>query len=156
AFDIQRPEPGFGHARNADRREHGPARYRDALGSSFNLAALDVVTRRVGTAALTERLARMHVVAPDARTDRPSMGLAAAEARLVGLAAAFAVFARGGSFRRGHVLADDAGPAEPAFSPEVAWLVADMLSDREARRPVFGEDLPFDLPFAVLAKTGTS
>src|SRR5262249_51461874 len=56
AFDTQRPEPGFGHARNADRREHGPARYRDALGSSFNLAALDVVTRRVGTAALTERL----------------------------------------------------------------------------------------------------
>jgi penicillin-binding protein 1C len=42
------------------------------------------------------------------------------------------------------------------FSPETAWLVMDMLSDPEARRPGFGMELPFDLPFRVAAKTGTA
>jgi len=42
------------------------------------------------------------------------------------------------------------------FSPETSWLVMDMLSDNEARRPGFGTELPFDLPFKVAAKTGTS
>lgn len=42
------------------------------------------------------------------------------------------------------------------FSPQVSWLVADMLSDPQARRPMFGEELPWDLPFPVIAKTGTS
>ena len=32
----------------------------------------------------------------------------------------------------------------------------DMLSDPAARRAVFGAELPFDLPFRVAAKTGTS
>jgi penicillin-binding protein 1C len=32
----------------------------------------------------------------------------------------------------------------------------DMLSDPEARRPAFGDDLPLDLPFRAAAKTGTS
>jgi penicillin-binding protein 1C len=32
----------------------------------------------------------------------------------------------------------------------------DMLSDPEARRPGFGMELPFDLPFRVAAKTGTA
>jgi penicillin-binding protein 1C len=32
----------------------------------------------------------------------------------------------------------------------------DILSDAEARRAVFGADLPLDLPFKAAAKTGTS
>jgi penicillin-binding protein 1C len=42
------------------------------------------------------------------------------------------------------------------LSPETAWLVMDMLADPEARRPRFGDDLPFDLPYRVAAKTGTA
>jgi penicillin-binding protein 1C len=51
-------------------------------------------------------------------------------------------------------------PAQDAdvslFSPQVAWLLADILSEPGARRPMFGEELAFDLPFPVAAKTGTS
>jgi penicillin-binding protein 1C len=51
-------------------------------------------------------------------------------------------------------------PAPPVerslFSPQTAWLVMDMLADGEARRKVFGQELPLDLPFPVAAKTGTS
>jgi penicillin-binding protein 1C len=32
----------------------------------------------------------------------------------------------------------------------------DMLADPEARRPGFGMELPFDLPFRIAAKTGTA
>jgi membrane carboxypeptidase/penicillin-binding protein PbpC len=42
------------------------------------------------------------------------------------------------------------------FSPQTSWLVMDMLSDPEARRPGFGMELPFDLPFRIAAKTGTA
>jgi penicillin-binding protein 1C len=35
-------------------------------------------------------------------------------------------------------------------------MVMDMLADPEARRPGFGMELPFDLPYRVAAKTGTA
>jgi penicillin-binding protein 1C len=41
-------------------------------------------------------------------------------------------------------------------SPQTAWLVMDMLADPDARRPGFGMELPFDLPFRIAAKTGTA
>src|SRR5204863_5080441 len=50
----------------------------------------------------------------------------------------------------------EAVPDRRVFTPETSWLVLDMLSDPEARRPAFGQELPFDLPFKVAAKTGTS
>jgi membrane carboxypeptidase/penicillin-binding protein PbpC len=42
------------------------------------------------------------------------------------------------------------------FSEETSWLVMDALSDPDARRPMFGWDLPVDLPYPVVAKTGTA
>jgi len=56
-----------------------------------------------------------------------------------------------------RVLADD--PPERtagSISAQASWLVMDMLSDPDARRAVFGADLPLDMPFKVAAKTGTS
>src|SRR5262249_24846922 len=43
AFEVH--DDAYGRSHNADGKERGPVRYRDALGSSLNLAALDVVTR---------------------------------------------------------------------------------------------------------------
>jgi penicillin-binding protein 1C len=57
---------------------------------------------------------------------------------------------------RGEPLVLAHPPARPVLSPQVAWLVMDMLADPEARRPRFGPDLPFDLPYRVAAKTGTA
>jgi penicillin-binding protein 1C len=64
-----------------------------------------------------------------------------------------------------QVLRDDGEIWEPhpprevrLFSPEVSWLMMDMLADDEARHAVFGQELPFELPggIRVAAKTGTS
>jgi penicillin-binding protein 1C len=47
-------------------------------------------------------------------------------------------------------------PAAPVFSPEIAALVFDVLSDPDARRPMFGSTAPMSLPFKVALKTGTT
>jgi membrane carboxypeptidase/penicillin-binding protein len=48
AYDVALDRSVLARAHNADGKERGPVRYRDALGSSLNLAALDVALRRVG------------------------------------------------------------------------------------------------------------
>jgi penicillin-binding protein 1C len=148
--------------------EHGPVRYREALASSYNFAAVGVLDKvgvpRVMTALRAAGVADLPG-APDDYGLRLALG--AAKVRLVDLAAGYGFLVRGGMARRASgissVVADDGSiwrappPIEQrVFSPTTAWLVMDMLSDPEARRPAFGTELPLDLPFKVAAKTGTA
>jgi penicillin-binding protein 1C len=86
---------------------------------------------------------------------------------LLDLAAAYGVFARGVlaspalgvlSITRHDGARMQQAPRKETrvFSPQAAYLVLDMLADEQARRPVFGPELPTDLPFKVAAKTGTA
>lgn len=153
--------------------EHGPVRYREALGSSYNFAAVDVL-HSVGVATLMSLLSRAQVAElPGAPEDYGlRLALGAAKVRLLDLTAGYRFLVRGGRVRaprgvRSLQPAEPAGarplPVRPALAPELAvvspataWLVMDMLADPEARRPGFGAELPFDLPFRVAAKTGTA
>jgi penicillin-binding protein 1C len=153
AFDVH--DDAYGRSHNADGKERGPVRYRDALGSSLNLAALDVVTRKTGVPALVDRLADAQLLPRGAHAG-PGIVLGGSNVRALDLAAAFAAFGRNGEFRPWHDLDGRVQPTRRIFSPQVAWIVTDMLADPAARRPTFGEELPLDLPFRVAAKTGTS
>ena len=148
--------------------EHGPVRYREALASSYNFAAVDVI-EQVGVSRVMSALRKAGVAelagAPEDYGLRLALG--AAKVRLVDLAASYGFTVKGGfvGTPRGittAVLPDGArwSPVRSAerrvFSPETSWLVMDMLADPEARRPGFGMELPFDLPFRVAAKTGTA
>lgn len=42
------------------------------------------------------------------------------------------------------------------FSEQVAYLVYDMLADPDARKPMFGDRVPLNLPFPIALKTGTT
>src|SRR4029079_15349665 len=42
------------------------------------------------------------------------------------------------------------------FSEEIAYLLFDILSDPDARKPMFGDRVPLNLPFPVALKTGTT
>ena len=42
------------------------------------------------------------------------------------------------------------------FRPEIAYLIFDILSDPDARRPMFGSSAPMSLDFPVALKTGTT
>jgi penicillin-binding protein 1C len=148
--------------------EHGPVRYREALASSYNFAAIDVL-QSVGVARVMSVLRAAGVAeVPGAPSDYGlRLALGAAKVRLVDLAAGYAFLVRGGvtSPPRAIVGVDRSdgtrwlpprADAHRVFAPQTSWLVMDMLSDPEARRPGFGMELPFDLPFRVAAKTGTA
>jgi len=148
--------------------EHGPVRYREALASSYNFAAIWVL-ERAGVPRVMSALRQAGVAelsgAPDDYGLRLALG--APKVRLVDLAAGYGFLVRGGLVRPASAIREQVGddgvrwrPEPPrerrVFSPVTSWLVMDMLADPEARRPAFGTELPFDLPFRVAAKTGTS
>jgi len=168
AYDIHDvPESAY-RVINLTQPEHGPVRFREALAGSYNLAAVHVL-ERVGVDALISRLRRAGVgpLQGDQEDYGLRLALGSAKVRLVDLAAAYGFLVRGGSVTPPvSVLHADLPkgktwqlpPAAPRriFSPQVSWLVMDMLADPVARRPVFGTELPLDLPFRVAAKTGTA
>jgi penicillin-binding protein 1C len=45
---------------------------------------------------------------------------------------------------------------ERIFSEEISYLLFDILRDPDARKPMFGDRVPLDLPFPVALKTGTT
>ncbi len=60
---------------------------------------------------------------------------------------------------RGKVVYESAsgGPkGEQVLSPEVAYLVTDILADPQARRPAFGASLDLDYGIVAAVKTGTT
>ncbi|HEY3806359.1 MAG TPA: transglycosylase domain-containing protein [Kofleriaceae bacterium] len=148
--------------------EHGPVRYRVALASSFNFAAIDVLDH-VGIARVMSVLRAAGVAElPGTPNDYGlRLALGAAKVRLLDLAAGYGFLVKGGVVGTPHgiafAVAPDGSrwtpPHEPdrrVFTEQTAWLTMDMLSDPEARRAGFGMELPFDLPFRIAAKTGTA
>jgi penicillin-binding protein 1C len=148
--------------------EHGPVRYRTALASSYNFAAVSVLEQvgvpRVMTSLRAAGVAELRG-APNDYGLRLALG--AAKVRLLDLANGYGFLVRGGTVGtpRGIEVATlpdgtQWSPERPSetrvFSPQTSWMVMDMLSDAEARRPGFGMELPFDLPFPIAAKTGTA
>ncbi len=157
ALDVEEPHSAW-QSHNADLRQHGPVRYRTALACSYNLAAVHVA-ERVGVGRLLERLRAAGLTTLDAPADvyGPALTLGAGPVRLVDLAAAYRFLVDDGFVGPAYGVESLARPPRRRlFSPSVSWLVMDMLADPEARRPAFGDDLPFDLPFPAAAKTGTS
>lgn len=148
--------------------EHGPVRYREALASSYNFAAIDVL-QKVGVARVMSMLRTAGVAELEGAPADYGLRLAlgAAKVRLVDLVAGYGFLVKDGFAGRprgisvaispdGTRWSPPRAPERRVVSPETAWLVMDMLADPEARRPGFGMELPFDLPFPIAAKTGTA
>jgi len=146
------------HPRNYDRRYHGLVRAREALASSYNVPAVALAD----TLGVDRFLRTLHV-AGFASLDRSSefYGLALAlgdgDVTLLELANAYRSLANRGVWRPAHW---DMGNAHAddrrVVSAQSAALVLDILTDPDARTPAFGSVTPFDFPFPVAVKTGTS
>jgi penicillin-binding protein 1C len=143
-------------------------RYREALASSYNFAAVDVLDK-IGVPRLMTVLRAAGVAelpgAPDDYGLRLALG--AAKVRLIDLTASYGFLVKDGRVSKAraidHVEVADGRRWTPqrelerrVVSPATAWMTMDMLADPEARRPGFGMELPLDLPFKVAAKTGTA
>ena len=136
---------------------YGLIRLREALGNSLNIPAVRTL-KFVGTAPFLERLHDLGVNSLQQHPDFYGDGLALGngEVTLYEMAQAYTVLARHGNFtpltfRQG---ASSTGASRQVFSPEVSSLIANILSDPDARSLEFGAGLQFPVETAI--KTGTS
>jgi 1A family penicillin-binding protein len=154
---------------NYDRLWHGPISLRQALATSSNMVAVRVLDR-IGLPAMMEAARALGISTLD-EPDRFGLALTlgGGEVRLLELTAAYAAFANAGiamppkailSVRQGGAGALMSGGAPQggtrAVSPQVAYLVANILSDDAARMPAFGEGSLLQLSRPAAAKTGTT
>lgn len=149
---------------NYDRRFHGPVRAREALASSFNMPAVDL-TDRLGAGSLLRILHQAGFASLAGSADQYGLGLSLGNGSvtLLEMANGYRGLANGGVWRpvrweggRTDGRTDGQTDGRRFVSRGAALLVLDVLSDPVARVPGFGVDTPFDFPFPVAVKTGTS
>ncbi|HIC87787.1 MAG TPA: penicillin-binding protein 1C, partial [Anaerolineae bacterium] len=150
--------------RNYDETFHGPIRLRTALACSYNVPAVRVL-ESLGPDLLLSRLHRagMKSLKKSARFYGLGLTLGNGEVTLAGLTNAYAALARGGLVLPVRFLQDDtnqpqlpSAPASTLFSPQICFILTDILSDPASRAPAFGPSGPLRLPFQCAVKTGTS
>ncbi len=135
-------------------------RYRVALANSLNISAVKVLDAIGGAGPLLELLRRCRLSTLTHADDYYGLGLAIgnAEARLLELANAYACLARLGVCQPYRLVpsapGQDAG--ERVGNADAAWLIADILSDNDARAEAFGPESSLRFDFPVACKTGTS
>lgn len=155
---------------NYDGRYHGWQPIPFALGNSFNIPAVKVelgtgidhvvdVARRMGVETLTQ----------PATSYQPSLTLGGYEVPLIDMAAGASTLAAQGTYRhpqgilsivaQGQTLYryDARTNQQAALSPQVSFIMADMLSNDRNRMLAFGSNSDLVIPgHHVAAKTGTT
>ena len=162
---------GMGHyysPRNYDYTFHGPVTVRTALANSYNVPAVKLLSS-VGNDRLVSKAKEFGITS---LTRRPedyglSLSLGAGEVSLLELTNAFRTFANKGLYSQPQFalfMVDDLGryrsppPVEQKqiISQGVAFQMADILSDNDARKPAFGANSRLKLSRPAGAKTGTT
>jgi penicillin-binding protein 1C len=163
---------------NYDGRFHGPVTVRTALSNSYNIPAVKALQfvgiyddpntpAKEGLIGMAQKLG----ITSFTRTDYGlALALGGGDVSLLEMTGAYAVFANGGlrippvsilkiTDNAGNLIYEYAQPAgEQVLRPDHAYLISSMLSDYEARRPMFGANPVINLGFnnRVAAKTGTT
>lgn len=171
---------------NYDRQYHGPVSLRNALSRSYNIPAIRVM-QQVGVADALRTAHRMGINGLDRGLNYYGLNLVlgGGEVSLLDHTYAYSTMANGGAmigepvlpaeqrsgFRNlnpvsvlqirdtnGEVIKAYQQPqTERIFSAEVAYVMADIMSDDVARSPAFGANTELTLPDRkVAAKTGTT
>ena len=142
---------------NYDNRFLGPVPARVALASSINVPAVRLL-ELVGEEPFVARLTSFGFSAlRDADFYGPSLALGSADVTLWELVSAYRALARGGVFGPLSLTPEtSAGAGRRALSPQAAFLVGNILSDRENRSSTFGLDSPLSTRYWTAVKTGTS
>lgn len=155
--------------KNYDEKFHGPATVRAALANSYNIPAVRTVYEFVGVSAGIAMARRLGITSfADETYYGPAIVLGGAEVQLLELASAYSVFATNGLYRppeailsvtdsNGNVIYTyEPPPGTQVLSPQVSFLITSILSDNEARIPMFGQDSDLKLTRTAAAKTGTT
>lgn len=184
--DFGTPYNGIAYVpQNYDRRFHGPMRLREALANSYNVPAVQVMSW-VGVNNVIRTAHNMGITSLNDNSYGLSLTLGGGEVHLLDMVYAFSVLDNLGMMvgrsrppeaqrlgqrtldpvaivrvenREGDVLYEYNQPQQREIvTPQLAYLMNDILSDRQSRCPAFGcpnvLELPNNRPAA--AKTGTT
>ncbi len=169
-FDL-RTDFGNYTPNNFDGAFRGPLTIRQALGNSLNIPAV----KALGLVGIDKALKTAHDMGITTLNDKDRYGLSLAlgggEVKLLDMATAYGVFANGGVLMpttpvlkitdtNEKTLYDHTDPKDGrlVLDPQIAYQISDVLSDVDAKRPVFN----FSLRFLTLSdrtaatKTGTT
>ena len=144
---------------NFSLRSYGPMTYRYALGNSLNISAVRVLDSIGGAETLLPKLRELGMSTLNEDAEHYGLGLTIGNAsvRLVELANAYACLGRLGRFKAWTLLKEERATEERRLLGEnESWLIADILSDNQAREMAFGSWSVLRLPFKCAVKTGTS
>lgn len=150
--------------------EHGPVLVREALASSYNIPAV-VALDDIGINAMVDLAANagLETLVGNTRYDL-SVTLGGGEVRLLDLTQAYSIFPNGGYRITPSMILNvkvrETGETLYTWQPPVfdrrvldariAYIITDILSDPEARRPGFGRPSLLDIGRPAAAKTGTT
>ncbi|MBU6271509.1 MAG: penicillin-binding protein 1C [Betaproteobacteria bacterium] len=149
---------------NHDRQFRGWVSLRVALASSLNLPAVRVAGM-VTPDAMARTLRRLGMISVDKPGDHygPSLALGSADVSLIELANAYRALANGGRASAPIVRRQGPQPARLSalgggrgLGESAAFIITDILADRDARAASFGWDSPLVTRQWSAVKTGTS
>jgi penicillin-binding protein 1C len=148
---------GVYRPRNYDKEFHGKVSVRTALASSLNVPAVRTLAL-IGVDPFVRKLEHFGITGLESpEYYGPSLALGSADISLWDLTNAYRALANGGLYSQAHVLPAGApGPGRRALSNEAAFIIGNILSDRESRNLTFGLENPLSSRFWTAAKTGTS
>lgn len=161
---------------NYDGKFHGPVTIRTALSNSYNIPAVKTLQfvgiyddpntpAKEGLIGMAEKLGITSLTRDDYGL---ALTLGGGEVSLLEMTGAFSVIANQGkriptvsilkiTDSSGQTIAEyKPTEGEQVIRPEHAYLIASILSDNDARRPMFGTNSVLHLPFPAAAKTGTT
>lgn len=152
-------DSGLYRPQNYNHRASGPVSLRKALANSLNLSAVRTLQKHGGPEALITALQSAGITTLTKPPADYGLGLTigGGEVTLLELTAAYSTLARMGESLPVRFEPPDVPPArQRLFDPDACWLLADILSDNDARVRSFGMDSALRLPFPCAVKTGTS
>ena len=144
--------------RNYNYNFNGLVRFREALANSYNISAVKVL-EDVWVNHLLEFLKASWIKTLNKSPQYYGLALTLwdGEVKLLELTQAYGIFPRGWKTLNLKVLIDEnITEWKQILDPKISWLIADIISDNDARLPEFwaGSVLNFDFP--VWVKTGTT
>ncbi len=151
---------------NFDFRFRGDITVRNALSQSLNIPAVKVM-EKLGVSTAVETAQRMGISTINRETDYGlSLALGAAEATPLAMTNAYAAFASGGlqyepttirqiENKYGEAIYTNNARSKRVQSEQASYLIANILSDNNARAPTFGSSLNM-AGRSVAVKTGST
>ncbi len=156
---LEVPEPrGVYRPLDYDREFRGLVSMRTALASSLNVPAVRT-TDIVGVEAFADRLRRLGFSGLVEEGDYygAALALGSADVSLWQLVNAYRTLANGGTYSELRLTNGlDTHKSTQVYSPEAAFVISDVLSDRASRSTTFGLENSLGTRYWSAVKTGTS